>query len=132
MFGIMYRGTEIEANTRNSVPNHSAEEKPTRNSVPWKKNSSNLRLLLIANLSEFRSETCHGRKHAVNSVCWSRFFVKLIFFMSFRSVPSFGMDSSVNLGMARNEHFLPRNNGNHSESIPRVFFFGKKFRCQPH
>ncbi len=30
----------------------------------------------------------------------------------------------------RNAHFLPRNNGIHSESIPRNFF-GTKFRCQP-
>jgi len=55
------------------------------------------------------------------------FFVKLIFFMPFSSVPSLGIDSSVNLGMPRNEHFLPRNNGNRSECIPRNFF-GKKFR----
>jgi hypothetical protein len=32
--GIPFRGTKIEANSRNSVPNHSAEEKTTRNSVP--------------------------------------------------------------------------------------------------
>jgi hypothetical protein len=69
MFGILYRGTKIKANTWNSVPNHSAEEKPTRNSVPWNKISSHLRLLLIANLLEFRSEACLGRKHAVNTVC---------------------------------------------------------------
>ncbi len=35
----------------------------------------------------------------------------------FRSVPS----SSAELGMPRNGHFLPRNNGNRSESIPRNF-----------
>jgi hypothetical protein len=34
------------------------------------------------------------------------FFVKLIFFMPFSSIPSQGIDSSVNLGMPRNEHFL--------------------------
>ncbi len=59
------------------------------------------------------------------------FFVKLIIYISFRSVPSFGIDSSVNLGMPRNEHFLPRNNGDRSLSIPRNFF-GTKFRCQPY
>jgi hypothetical protein len=53
----------------------------------------------------------------------------LLFFMPFSSVPSLGNDSSVNFGMPRNEHFLPRNNGSHSESIPRNFF-GTKFRCQ--
>jgi hypothetical protein len=49
------------------------------------------------------------------------FFVKLIFFMPFSSVPSRGIDSSVNLGMPRNELFLPRNNGSQSESIPRNY-----------
>ncbi len=49
----------------------------------------------------------------------------------FRSVPSFGIGSSAELGMPRNECFLPRNNGNHSESIPRNFF-GTKFRSQPY
>jgi hypothetical protein len=41
------------------------------------------------------------------------------------------MGSSAELGMPRNEHFLPRNNGNRSESIPRNFF-GTKFRSQPY
>jgi hypothetical protein len=50
------------------------------------------------------------------------FSVKLIFFMPFPSSPSLGIDSSVNLGMPRNEHFLPRNNGTHLEYIPRNFF----------
>ncbi len=61
------------------------------------------------------------------------FFVKLIFprnFTPFCSVPSFGIGSSAELGMARNECFLPRNNGNRFESIPRNFF-GTKFRSQP-
>ncbi len=31
--------------------------------------------------------------------------------MSFRSLPGCGIDSSINLGMPRNDHFLPRNNG---------------------
>jgi hypothetical protein len=39
----------------------------------------------------------------------------------FRSVPSFGIGSSAELGMLRNEQFLPRNNGSCSESIPRNF-----------
>ncbi len=55
------------------------------------------------------------------------FFVKLIFFMPFSSVPSLGIDSSVNLGMPRNEHFLPRI----TEAIPSLFR-GTKFRCQPY
>jgi hypothetical protein len=57
-------------------------------------------------------------------------FVKLIFSAGFRSVPSFGTGSSAEVGMPRNEHFLPRNNGSRSEFIPRNFF-GTKFRSQP-
>ncbi len=53
------------------------------------------------------------------------------FSRKFRSVPSFGISSSAELGMPRNEHFLPRNNGNRSESIPRNFF-GTIFRSQPY
>jgi hypothetical protein len=83
------------------------------------------------NKSEFRSEACLGLKHAVNYVCWSRLFCKTNFFMPFPSVPNFGIDTSVNFGMPRNEHFLPRNNRSYSESIPRNFF-GTKFRCQPY
>ncbi len=53
------------------------------------------------------------------------------FSRQFRSVPSFGIGSSAELEMLRNEHFLPRNNGNHSESILRNFF-GTKFHSQPY
>ncbi len=62
---------------------------------------------------------------------YSGCFVKLIFSAEFRSVPIFGIGSSAEIGMPRNEHFLPRNNGNHSECIPRNFF-GTKFRSQPY
>jgi hypothetical protein len=51
--------------------------------------------------------------------------------VEFHSVLSFGIGSSAELGMPRNKHFLPRNNGNHSESIRRNFF-GTKFRSQPY
>ncbi len=70
--GILYHGPRIEANSRNSVPNHSAEEKSTRNSVPWNKKRSKL--------SESGSEACLGQKHAANSVCWSRIFCQTNFF----------------------------------------------------
>jgi hypothetical protein len=155
----LFRGTE---NSRNSVPNHSAEEKNTRNFVTWNKNRSKL--------SEFCSEPFRGtensrnsvpnrsaeEKNARNSVPWEKkkkknsrnsvpkhvsdqnklsilfaeagYFVKLIFL--FRFLPFRASDSSVNFGMPRNELFLPRNNGSHSESIPRNFF-GTKFLCQP-
>ncbi len=58
--------------------------------------------------------------------------VRLFYVIPFRSVPNFGIGSSVEeLGMPRNEHFLPRNNENRSESIPRIFFV-TKFRSQPY
>ncbi len=52
-------------------------------------------------------------------------FVKQIFFMPFSSLPSLGIDSSVNIIMPRNEHFLPRNKGSHSEFLQRNFFLNK-------
>jgi hypothetical protein len=81
----------------------------TRNSVPTHVSDENMLSILFAGAG---------------------FFVKLIFFMPFPSMLSFGIDSSVNFGMPRNEHFLPRNNRSCSESIPRNFF-ETKFRCQP-
>ncbi len=69
MLGILYHGTKLEANARNSVLNHSAEEKTTRNSVWWNKN-------VIKHL-EFCSEPFRGRdndseyrsEHAVVERC---------------------------------------------------------------
>jgi hypothetical protein len=137
----LFRGTE---NSRNSVPNHSAEEKPSR---------------------KFSFEARLGQKHAVNYVCWSRIFRKtnffhifprknlgllyrgtktlglvfqtiprrrnhlgipfrsmsgtktlcqLCFFMSFRSVSSFGIYSSECLGMTTFFRGI-------TESIPILF-----------
>ncbi len=126
---------------RNSIMNHSTEEKKARNFVPWNKNRRKL--------SEFRSKPFRGRetnsefrsveqkkkqtlgilfrsmsqtKTHCQFCLLKQNFCKTNFFMSFRSVPSFGIDSSVNLGMPRNDHFLPRNNRNHSEYILRNFF----------
>ena len=96
--------------SRNSVPNPSAEEKTTRNSVPWNQNR--------CKFSEFRSKPFRGREHnseflsvqqkieiysrnAVYSVRKDDFsctdksfcyvlcccFVKLIFSAEFHSVP---------------------------------------------
>ncbi len=50
--------------------------------------------------------------------------------ISFRFVPNFGIGSFAELGMPRNEHLLPPNNGNRSESIPWNYF-KTKFRSQP-
>ena len=121
MLGILYYGTKIEANSRNSVLNYSAEEKTTRNSVPWNKNRRKP--------SEFRSQSCLGQNMLSILFAGAGFSVKQIFFMLFPFVPSLGIDSSVNHGMPRNEPFLPWNNGTHSETIP-LNFFGTKFRCQ--
>ncbi len=72
----------------------------TRNSVPTHVSDENMLSILFAG---------------------ARFYFKLIFFMPFPFVLSFGIASSVNFGMPRNEHFLPRNNGSCSESIPEFF-----------
>jgi hypothetical protein len=50
--GISFRGTKTEANSRNSLPNPSEEEKTPRNSVLWYENRSKI--------SEFRSEPFRG------------------------------------------------------------------------
>ncbi len=57
-----------------------------------------------------------------------KYFCKTHFFcgIPFRSdSPSFGIGSSAELGMPWNKHFLPRNNGNHSESIPFPTLIGR-------
>ncbi len=46
---------KIEVNSHNSVPNPSAEENTTRNSVPWNQNR--------CKFSEFCSEPFRGREH---------------------------------------------------------------------
>jgi hypothetical protein len=120
----LFRGTE---NSRNSVLSHSAEQKSLR--IPIRTIRQRRKMLGIPfrgkkfkQTLEFHSEACLGQKHAVYSVCWSRIFYKTnFFFVPLSSVPSLGIDSSINLGMPQNEHFLPRNNGSHSESIPRIF-----------
>ncbi len=83
-------------------------EENSRNSIPKHISDNGMQSILLAGVG---------------------FFVKLIF-MPFSSVPSLGMDSSVNHGMPRNEHFFPRNNESHSEFISWNFS-GTKFRCQP-
>jgi hypothetical protein len=123
MLRILYHGTKIEANSWNSVLIPSAEEKTTRNFVPWNKNRRKL--------SEVRPKHVFNENMLFILFPRAGFFVTITFFMSFPSVPGLGIDSSGNLGMLRNEHFLPRNNETHSESIPRNFF-GTKFRCQPY
>jgi hypothetical protein len=75
MLGILYCGIKIEVNTWNSVPNHSAEDETTRNSVLWNKNRSIL--------SEFRSDA--GENTLPILFAGAEFFVKLIF--SCNSVP---------------------------------------------
>jgi hypothetical protein len=47
-------------------------------------------------------------------------FSKLIFSAYIRSVSSFGIESSVDLGIPRNEHFLPRNKGNRGTFLNEI------------
>jgi hypothetical protein len=61
------RGTKIEANSHNSVPNHSAEENTTRNSVPWNQNR--------CKFSEFRSEPFRGSRNSFP--CIKKYYIHL-------------------------------------------------------
>ncbi len=84
MFRTPFRGTKIEANFWNSVPNHSVppEEKRSRNLVPWNKNKSKL--------SDFCTEAFRRRKFQKRQLlkygqiillCYFGYFVKLGFVM---------------------------------------------------
>ncbi len=88
--GIPFRRTKIEANSRNSVPNHSVEEKPTQN----KTRQPNI-LKIVSEKTTFDVQTNHFVKIFKFCCC----FVKLIFSAEFHSVPSFGIVSSAELGM---------------------------------
>jgi hypothetical protein len=68
MLGILSYRTKLDANSRNSDLNHSAEGKTTRNSVPKYVSDENMLSIMFAGAG---------------------FFVKLIVFMPFPSVPSF-------------------------------------------
>jgi hypothetical protein len=95
MLGLLYHGTKLEANARNSILNLSAEEKTTRNSVPWKKNISK-HLNSVPNHSPEVTITRNSiPKHVSDEnmlstlLAGAGFFVKQIFFMpfTFRSEP---------------------------------------------
>jgi hypothetical protein len=45
--GIPFRGTEIEANFRNSVPNHSAEEKTTQDKTRQRQSLTTFKLRVL-------------------------------------------------------------------------------------
>jgi hypothetical protein len=119
----LFRGTgnsrknviqKLEANYWNFVPKHFAKKKTTRN-------FSKTRQPKISKIVSEKTTFEVQRNH----------LVKQIFFAYIRSFPCCGTDSSVDLGMPRNEHFLPQNKGSRSESILEKFF-GTKFRYQPY
>ncbi len=119
--GISFRTTKTEIYYQNGVQNHSVEEKPTQN----KTRQHNISII-VSEKTTFDVQTNHFVK-LFAGVCKTNFLCGI----PFHFVSSFGIGSSVELGMPQNECFLPRNSGNHSESIPRNFF-GKKFRSQPY
>jgi hypothetical protein len=96
--------TKIEANSRNSVQR---KVNVTPNSILWNKNRNTL--------SECRSKPFRGRENNSEQNAEAENFKNSIILLGY---------------FARNEHFLPRNNGNPCESIPRNFF-GMKFCSQP-
>jgi hypothetical protein len=116
----LFLGTE---NSWNSVQNHSAEEKNVWNSVTWNKIEANSRNSVPYNSAEenqrripFRGTVKEANsrnsvpKHILDkntlSILFAEagFFGKPILFVSFSSVPSCGIDSSINLGMTTYFH----------------------------
>jgi hypothetical protein len=98
----LFRRTE---NYQNSLSNHSTEEKNYQHSVPLNRNRSKL--------SNFCSEAYRGKEIHLgipfrgtkieanfrNFVLLVWQFCKTIFFTEFRSVPIFGIDPFLDLGM---------------------------------
>ncbi len=54
--GIPFRGTKIDANFRNSIPNHSAEESITRNSFPLNKKQKYTLGMLFRTIPQKRNQ----------------------------------------------------------------------------
>jgi hypothetical protein len=121
MLGILYHGTKLEANARNSILNHSAEEKTTRNSVPWNKNISKDLKILFRTIPRKRQQlgipfrSMSRTKTCCQFCLLEQDFFYIIFFMQFPSVPSFGIDSFVNFGMPGNDPFPGR-----TEAVPSL------------
>ncbi len=124
--GIQFRWTKKEANSWNSLPNPSVEEKTTQISVPWTKNR---RKPTEFRSKPFRRRESYSEQNADTAAkrglfCKTNLFlefrgrksdhrgcassVKLHFFVEFSSVPRFGISSSVELGMPLNEHHRGR------------------------
>jgi hypothetical protein len=132
--------SELFLGRQKPVLNHFLEEKYPWNSFPnhfWIRKTSEFCSKLFSEEKkplEFRSESFSEEKILQNSVrihfrkrknlgktTFVSCFVKPNYFVGFRFVPSYGMDSSDILGITPNEHFIPRKNENRSESIPRIF-----------
>jgi hypothetical protein len=67
MIGILFHGTKIEANSPEFHPNHSEEEKTTRNFLPWNKNRIKLFGIPFQNLTQARNQLripFHGIKRS--------------------------------------------------------------------
>ncbi len=146
MLGIQYPGTNLEANFRNFVPNHSAEEKTTQNSIPWNKNGGNFRIFFLKHFTEesvlsilsartgnFRFEFLKLQRPKISKIVSEKttfevqtnHLVKLLWLFCknniCRIIPfRFELPNWPFHGL-RNEHFIPRDNGNRSQSIPWIF-----------
>ncbi len=121
--------------TRNSLPNLQRKRKqlgiPFRGKkykkkigIPFQENNSEQNAAAAVYDSIQIESSFRGRKNWFPPPWLKVIFqyldcsVKLHFFAEFRSVRSvlsFGIGSSAELSMPRNEHFLPRNNGNRSQ-----------------
>ncbi len=156
MLRILYLWTETEANFRNFVLEDFAEERTARNSVPWNKNLSKLSEFcseaFCGRKNALNSVPPPPRPYPPPPQ-WGEDYSKLVFKNYWASLRYgqiiyllFWLFCKTNffLGIPyrselknwlfrgpRNEHFLPRNDKNHSESI-LCNYFGTKFRCQPY
>jgi hypothetical protein len=111
-----------EKKHRNSFPNHFRMRKNFR--IPFRTNSP-----LQKTLKNSLQTICGGQKTLGKRrllLAASGSFIIWRNFIPFSFVPRYVMESSEILRITWNEHFIPQNNDNHSESIPRNFF-GTKF-----
>jgi hypothetical protein len=89
MLGILHHWTKLEANARNSVLNHSAEEKTTRNFVPWEQKYKQTLGILFQTIPRKRQQLgipfqsmSRTKTDCESCLLEQDFFVKLIFFHS--------------------------------------------------
>jgi hypothetical protein len=132
MLGILYSGSKVEANSRNSRPNHSAEEKNAQNSVP---SHSSEECSEFRSVEQNRSKISEFRYEAFDGFWGTDYFfgcfLKLMFSAYFCSVPSLGIDSLPwTLECLSRMSTFYRGITETAPCLFREIFCGTKFRCR--